>query len=60
MLTAAEALALAEEERPDVTGLCADARARRDAVRPRLVTYSPKVFVPLTKDRKSTRLNSSH
>ena len=49
MLTAAEALALAEEERPDIAGLYADARARRDAVRSRLVTYSPKVFIPLTK-----------
>ena len=48
MLTNAEALALAEEARADIAGLCADARARRDAVRPRLVTYSPKVFVPLT------------
>ena len=48
MLTDAEARALADEARPDIAGLCADARARRDAVRPRLVTYSPKVFVPLT------------
>src|SRR6266508_3182316 len=28
--------------------LCAEARALRDEGHPRLVTYSPKVFIPLT------------
>ena len=41
----------------DVETLCAKARAKRDASFGRVVTYSPKVFMP---DRKSTRLNSSH
>ena len=48
MLTAAEALALADDPAPDVEGLCADARARRLAARGVVVTYSPKVFIPLT------------
>ena len=48
MLTDAEALALADDPAPDLVGLCADARARRDAVRGVLTTYSPKVFIPLT------------
>ena len=29
--------------------LCAEARALRDEAHGRLVTYSPKVFIPLTK-----------
>ena len=48
MLTDAEALALAEDPAPDLAGLCADARARRDAAYGVVVTYSPKVFIPLT------------
>ena len=48
MLTDAEALALAEDPSPDLAGLCADARARRDAAHGVVVTYSPKVFIPLT------------
>ena len=35
-------------ERP-LVDLCAEARALRDQGRGRLVTYSPKVFIPLTK-----------
>src|SRR5205809_1560546 len=35
-------------ERP-LVDLCAEARALRDQGRDRLVTYSPKVFIPLTK-----------
>src|SRR6266498_5855935 len=35
-------------ERP-LDDLCAEARARRDEGHGRLVTYSPKVFIPLTK-----------
>ena len=48
MLTDAEALALVEDPSPDLAGLCADARARRDAAFGVVVTYSPKVFIPLT------------
>ena len=48
MLTDAEALALAEDPAPDLAGLCMDARARRDATHGVIVTYSPKVFIPLT------------
>jgi FO synthase len=48
VLTDAEALALAEDPAPDLAGLCADARARRDAAYGVVVTYSPKVFIPLT------------
>jgi len=48
VLTDAEARALADDPAPDVEGLCADARARRLAARGVVVTYSPKVFIPLT------------
>ena len=48
MLTDAEALALAEDPSPDLARLCTDARARRDAAYGVVVTYSPKVFIPLT------------
>ena len=48
MLTDAEALALTEDPAPDLAGLCASARARRDATHGVIVTYSPKVFIPLT------------
>jgi FO synthase len=42
----AEALALVACE--DLTGLMAAARTRRDLARPVVVSYSPKVFIPLT------------
>jgi len=48
VLTDAEARALADDPAPDVEGLCAAARERRDAARGVVVTYSPKVFIPLT------------
>ncbi len=48
MLTDAEALALADDPAPDLAALCTAARARRDAARGVVITYSPKVFIPLT------------
>ncbi len=48
MLTDAEALALADDPSPDLAALCTAARARRDAARGVVITYSPKVFIPLT------------
>lgn len=48
MLTDAEALALADDPSPDLAALCIAARARRAAARGVIITYSPKVFIPLT------------
>jgi len=48
VLTDAEALALADDPSPDLAALCTAARARRDAARGVVITYSPKVFIPLT------------
>ena len=45
-LDAEQALALAACE--DLAGLQAAARARRDLAHPVVVSYSPKVFIPLT------------
>jgi FO synthase len=45
-LTEAEVFTLAE--RADLEALLAAARARRDLGHPAVVTYSPKVFIPLT------------
>jgi FO synthase len=47
LLTDEEALALAEFD--DLEALLAAARARRDLGHPALVTWSPKVFIPLTR-----------
>ncbi len=48
MLTDAEALTLADDPASDLAALCTAARARRDAARGVVITYSPKVFIPLT------------
>jgi len=48
VLSDAEALALAADPNPDLATLCSSARQRRDAARGVVVTYSPKVFIPLT------------
>ena len=45
-LTDEQALALAEAD--DLEALLAAARARRDRAHPSVVSYSPKVFIPLT------------
>ncbi len=44
----AEALALAESDRP-LADLCSEARDVRESARGARITYSPKVFIPLTK-----------
>jgi FO synthase len=46
-ITDEQALALSDGD--DLEGLLAAARARRDLGHPILVTYSPKVFIPLTR-----------
>ena len=43
MVTDAEALALAEDPAPDLAGLCADARARRDAAHGVVVTVDERL-----------------
>ena len=46
-ITDEQALALCDCD--DLDGLLAAARARRDLGHPVLVSYSPKVFIPLTR-----------
>ncbi len=47
-LSDAEALALADADAPLIEELCRRAAARRDALFGRTLTYSPKVFLPVT------------
>ena len=63
---------LAEATYAELPSLCQAASTLRDQGRGRVISFSPKVFIPLTqlcrdlcgycafRDRKSTRLNSSH
>ena len=48
MLIRAEALALADAEGDELESLLATAAEVRDRCKGRVVTFSPKIFVPLT------------